>query len=771
MAAFVENLSPALDGSLNADGLVARLADYSRQSVMALLQALVSHGLVEEVDDRSPRRWLGQQAFFGRFAAESENQASQSAEILAAARVLVVGLEPWGAAAAEALAAAGVGTLHVLDDRLVSVDDAVLVPGWDERWVGRSRCSALAEALSRSAPWTELGRGSVDIDQEGHLVVPTGTWDLALGGTTADDIVVLLGLARAAHKRGIRSLTTYLRGLEAVVGPAVVPGATACWNCAEQRQLAAADDPPAAHEVHRSLLAGQPGHRTPMYPVPAASLLGGLAALEAIKLLTAYTGARIVGRILVQHLVSLETSHHTVIRLPWCEVCGGEAARLTPPEVPTGWSGPGPGGDKLQDAADPGEVREALSGWVDPKTGVIRGLYLAHPNARDPELPLTASAVLAQYHHLGGDPEIGSGKGLTATEALLGAAGEAIERYSAARYRNSDLHRAALYELNADHLDPRRLCLYDLEQYETPEFPYAPFDPEQMIPWTNGWRIPSGEKVLLPALPVYFNLHAPGPEYFCQVTSNGLAAGATLPSAALSATLELIERDAFMITWLTKRPGRRLKPDATLSPQIHEVIRQLEERGADANLLQLNAGIDVPVVACVCLGDGIKWPSLTVALAAGRDLPNAAARAILEQGHVGPYIQRMFHDGDDHIPDEPDQVKTMLDHALFYAPPGRRSLADFLFASPDPSVAIGELTQSPVKSVEECGTRLAAVGIDLAIADVTAPDVRHSPFRVARALGTDMQPIHFGYGLERRANPRLEAASGANLNRLPHPLA
>ncbi len=768
---FIENLSPALDGSLDADGLAERLVGYSKQSVIALLEALAAHGLVEEVDERLPRRWLGQQAFLDRFADEPEKPTHRGAETLAAARVLIVGLQPWGATAAGALAAAGVGTLHVLDDCLVSADDAVLVPGWDEHYVGRSRCSALAEGLSRSAPWTELAWGPIDLDQQGNLVIPAGNWDLAVGSTTADDVAVLLGLARTAHQHSIRSLTIHLHGLEAVVGPAVIPGETACWNCAQQRQLAAASDPAAAREVHRSLLtrhAARP--RAPMYPVPSASLLGSLAALEVIKLLTGYTRARIIGRILVQHLVSLETSYHTVVRLPWCGVCGGETTRPMPLEVPTGLSDPALPSRRLQEAASTAEVREALSGWVDSKTGIVRALYLAHPNARDPELPRTASAVLAQ-HHAGSDPEIGSGKGVTAAEALRGAAGEAIERYSAAQYRDSDLRRMAPSELNVDYLDPRRLSLYDPEQYETPGFPYAPFDPERTISWTSGWRIPSGRTVLLPALPVYFNLHAPGPEYFCQVTSSGLAAGPTLPAAALAATLELVERDAFMITWLASLPGRGLKPDVTLSPEIHEVIRQLKERGAETQLLQLNAGIDIPVVACVCLGDGIEWPSLTVALAAGCDLPSAAARAILEQGHVGPYIRRIFHDGDVPVPDEPDQVRTLLDHALFYAPPGRRELADFLFAYPEPSIGIGELAQAAVRSVEECGIRLAAAGIELAIADVTAPDVRHSPFRVARALATDTQPIHFGYGLERRANPRLAAMCGADFNRLPHPLA
>jgi ribosomal protein S12 methylthiotransferase accessory factor len=43
---------------------------------------------------------------------------------------------------------------------------------------------------------------------------------------------------------------------------------------------------------------------------------------------------------------------------------------------------------------------------------------------------------------------------------------------------------------------------------------------------------------------------------------------------------------------------------------------------------------------------------------------------------------------------------------------------------------------------------------------------------VARALGTDMQPIHFGERFRRMANPRLQAhLTARGVNPHPHPVA
>jgi ribosomal protein S12 methylthiotransferase accessory factor len=116
-------------------------------------------------------------------------------------------------------------------------------------------------------------------------------------------------------------------------------------------------------------------------------------------------------------------------------------------------------------------------------------------------------------------------------------------------------------------------------------------------------------------------------------------------------------------------------------------------------------------------------------------------------------------------------VRTPLDHALLFTPAGHAEAVDFLFGSPDPPAAIAELENEPILTVEDCGRRLAEAGVHLAVADVTSPDLRLGPWNVVRALGTGAQSIHFGWGMERRANPRLARLLNGPLNLLPHPLA
>ena len=769
---FVARLVPLLDGTRDAPAIAdALVADFTPESVHRFLALLAGRGLVEPVPDDDPD--AADAPFRGQveFLAQWTDRPADAQRLLRDARVLVVGLEPWGVVAAAELAAAGVGTLHLLDDATVDADDRAAVRAWRAEHVGLSRRDALSRVLAESAPWCTVTASRPALAPGHPLPLPDGAWDLVLATAAADDLALLDALARATHARRLPTLHGHVDRLDAIVGPLVHPGETACWNCTRLRTLAHADQGQTAHALQDALLADRPVARRRTYLAPAAGHAGHLLALEAIKLLTGYAPSRLGGRLLVQHLVSLETTVHTIVRLPWCDVCGGAG------------DGPRPGaaGGPLDDARTPDALREALAGWVDARVGIVRQLVVNHPAGDDPELPITTTAVVAPYtdgHFHPTEPELGSGKGLTVVEAMIGAVGEAVERYSAARVRRGTLRRATPRALAAegDVLDPARLAHYAEAQYAGPGFPFARVDPDQPIDWVPGRWLGTDAPVWVPAFPTYFNLHAPPRERFCQVSSNGLAAGASTGDAAVRAVLELVERDAFTLTWLAQLPARRLLPDDSLDVGAREALRQLTQCGAEVVLYQLDAGAGIPAVACVAFGDGTAWPGATVALSAHPDPRRAARKAILEQGHVGPYLRRLVRSGEHAIPAAPDDVRSLIDHALYYAPPERRRAFAFLDCDAPPPIALSALEpprDTPDDAPDEAwlAERLAGDGLRVAVVDVTAPDVATGPFRVARALGEDTQPIHFGHALAQLANPRLVRRARRGLNPHPHPLA
>ncbi len=709
-------------------------------------------------------------------------QGATTRERLSLSRVLLVGLEPWGIVAAVELAAAGLGALHVLDDELVNDDDLMAVRLFTEADRGRGRKDALVDALARTAPGCQVSSGPLLAAPARALLLDDARWDLVLACVPGDDLLVLHSVARFAHAAGAISLSAHIEGLEAVIGPAVVPGQTACWNCCRLRRLANSDKAEADHALHASLLAERPRRRARTHLSPTTGLLGHALALLALDLLASPSATPLAGRLLIRNLIELTTSLHTVLRLPWCDVCGGAHSALHDGAALEG------SGVQLDAARDLDELRRMLAGIVDARAGIVPSLELDSSGpGLYPEAPRTATATLSAYtegrYHARccGESSIGAGKGVTALDAMIRAVGEAVERYSAARFERRACLRASVAEMKAmvsadpvaaspsDYLAPEQLCLYEESQYARPGFPFARLDESARIDWVLGRWLDTGAPVYAPALPTFYNYPSRAGGGFCQVTSNGLAAGATRADASMRAAVELIERDAFMISWLARLPGRRIALDDSIDPGTREVARQIAERGARLELYLLDVGLAVPTVLAVGFGDGRRWPGATVAMAAHLSPRAAIRKAVLEQGHVGPYLRRLMLEGNQIIPERPEDVRTLSDHAIYYFPPSRASAFAFLDAGERTPAA--QLEEPADLSLGGLVARVRAAGHRVAVVDVTSPDLVGTPFRIARALGPGFQQIHFGHALGQLGNPRLLAMAPHGINPDPHPMA
>lgn len=779
---FAETLEPLLDGSRSAEEIAATVKGYSRSSVLSFLELLRQRGLLEEVaagaangaaTALAAERARPQERFFRSFGAD---EAAATVR-LRNARVLIAGGSAWGAAAAIELAAAGIGAIHLLDgDAIVAPEDLLALRALSPADAGRPRREALRAAIERHGNGCSVTAGPLAFDRRGRL--ESGGWgpfSLLVAAVEGDDLHTLQRLARYAQAAGLPSLYGHLEGGEAWVGPAVLPGQTACWNCLRLRRLAIAASHAgggqAAHQLDAARLAAPAAPRAAAWLAPMAAQTGLALAMEALKLLAGYTPSALYGRFQVTNLITQASSQHLVVPMPHCEVCGGAAALL---ERNPALSSPTP--PQLDQLPDVPALRQALAGWVDERIGVIHTLSGVSPDLGLP-LPLTASAYQAAYTEGRFDPstagQIGSGKGATALAAHIGAVGEAIERYSAARYRLDRLKLASYGELSGDKLDPRRLALYDDSQYSKPGFPFARFSTKKPIHWLAGSWLgagPGAAKVWVPALVAYFNFQPPNPaDYFCQVSSNGLAAGSSVEDAGLRATFELIERDAAMLTWLARLPAPRIELDASLDAASWQIVSQLEGRGVRLELYLLDVGVGIPTAFCVGFGDGKSWPGSTVSLATHSDPRRAAAKAIFEQAHVGPYLASLL--GSARVPGSLGEVHSLEDHAAYYFPPERQQAFDFLRAGGQ-KVRLGEIADGGAASAESCAARLAAAGLKVAIADVTSPDVALGPFRVARAIGPEMLPIHFGSAFRRLGSQRLKKLLGKKaVNPHPHPIA
>jgi len=244
-------------------------------------------------------------------------------EKLKAARVLIVGAGGLGSPAALYLAAAGCGTLGLLDCDRVDLTNLQRQVLFDSTRLGEPKAEAGRERLATLNPEIRIIAHAIEL-RAANVREVFGQYDLVLDGTDRlatryliNDACVILRrpLVSAAIHRFEGHLMTY------------VPQRGPCYRCVFPQAV----DGMVANCAEAGVLGVLPG------------VLGTLQATEAIKLITA-VGEPLLGRLLTYDALEMRFTEFRVTRRRDCAVCG-DTPTITEPE------------DMQRDAATPEGVR------------------------------------------------------------------------------------------------------------------------------------------------------------------------------------------------------------------------------------------------------------------------------------------------------------------------------------------------------------------------------------------------------------------------------
>lgn len=230
-------------------------------------------------------------------------------ERLKAARVVVVGAGGLGSPAALYLAAAGVGTLGLVDCDRVEISNLQRQVLFDSAAVGRLKTEAARERLLALNPEIDVVAHTLTLSAKNVLEVLRG-YDVVLDGTDrlntrylVNDACVLLGkpLVSAAIHRFEGHAMTYL------------PGRGPCYRCL----FPEAEEGVVASCAEAGVLGVLPG------------VLGAIQATEAVKIVTGI-GEPVVGRLVTYDALELRFVELPVSRRADCAACG-EHPTITAP--------------------------------------------------------------------------------------------------------------------------------------------------------------------------------------------------------------------------------------------------------------------------------------------------------------------------------------------------------------------------------------------------------------------------------------------------------
>jgi adenylyltransferase/sulfurtransferase len=233
--------------------------------------------------------------YLRQIAIEGFGEAGQ--QRLSRARVLVAGAGGLGCAICTYLAAAGVGTLRVVDRGEVELSNLNRQVLYGTRDIGEAKSPALAARLRDVNP-------TVCVEALHSVITPESAADLLDGMDIVvdalDNLPTRYLLNKACLEKGLPLVHGAVSGFQGQA-MTVIPGQGPCLMC---------------------LFGGM--EHTGLIPVlgTAPGIVGCIQATEAIKILTGL-GSPLVGRLLLFDGLQMRFSEFEVARNPGCPHCGG----------------------------------------------------------------------------------------------------------------------------------------------------------------------------------------------------------------------------------------------------------------------------------------------------------------------------------------------------------------------------------------------------------------------------------------------------------------
>jgi ribosomal protein S12 methylthiotransferase accessory factor YcaO len=300
---------------------------------------------------------------------------------------------------------------------------------------------------------------------------------------------------------------------------------------------------------------------------------------------------------------------------------------------------------------------------------------------------------------------ISCGKGLSPGQALASACMELLERHCAAPRRHDAVRQVPYTRVAGEAVDPRRFVLAAKMAY----------DPTAKIDWVWGYSLTRAVPVLVPANLVFYP-YAPrrGSQVIAGTDSNGLGAGNNMEEAVLHGLLEVIERDAVMISEYNRLPAPGIPPRG-LPDACRPVLDLLEKAGYRWSFKAVPTDWPFPVVAAFIARE--KDPrDRSVAFGSHLGRAQALERALTEAIQVLP---------------------PSANHAGWL----RSGSSERYARRASKKKAFARLADHPTDDIktgiERCVAVLRDAGSEVIVVDLSLPDI---PFPAVRVLATGLQP-------------------------------
>lgn len=360
-----------------------------------------------------------------------------------------------------------------------------------------------------------------------------------------------------------------------------------------------------------------------------------------------------------------------------------------------------------------------------------------------------------------GESLYGSGSSTQRDLARAKAICESIERYCNYSFDPRRCIVASRDELGDEAMDLRRFPRGLPGEYAgAPGLPHN----DQPIRWLRGYSLTDGRERWVPfGAACIASPFAYIGEAFTQPITTGTALAASYERAAVTAILELVERDTLTLTWLHQMSLPRIDISGSEDAELRERLARTAACGIETLFFDGTTDIGLPTAYA------LQWQPdgevAMMAMAATRfDMTSALVRVLDEAASSRAAIAASTRRPPAFDPTDFRSFTRLTDGAIYYANPAHRQAFDFLVK--------GERRRSlaEIESARSCAPadaqqmldwlvqRFRTLGYELCVVDLTPAPVADIGLRVVHVVAPDLLPLTVNYNLKYGDTPRLYEA-------------
>lgn len=356
-----------------------------------------------------------------------------------------------------------------------------------------------------------------------------------------------------------------------------------------------------------------------------------------------------------------------------------------------------------------------------------------------------------------------SGRARDPKLALIKAEAEGWERFAWANLVDIHSERFQIGRF-ADveaAIDPNTLVAYSKRQYGREDFPFTPFSLRKQYVWVDATDAMSGQLHKVMADCVYASTALPSKfqkSLFTNTSTSGMAAGASQQDAICRATLELIERDAFVCAWMSRYAPPVIK-NSSLPRSSLQRVKALTEAGFRVVVSNISTVL-APVISVFV--QSAQLPFTAIMAAADFSAEEALKKALDE-------VEGRIAHAQNFAPPTAQDKGPMRQIERYYRSFRSYKKSDF-FVQTTRTISFNATRSETCQNWAQLENRMFRDGFKLLVVNMTPKyasiEQGRVPLHVMRAIVPGFVPIWFHAGFQPEGLPRFLSATGRAEKRL-----